>query len=78
MDAKERMRAAALQQVEAVAHEVPEDHRESSPGKTGRTERIVIRVSPDELRRVSRYFEEKNLPLSTGARAALLDLVRRG
>ena len=74
---KDRMRAAAQQQVEDVGHAVPEDHRESAPEKTGRTERIVIRVSPDELRRVSRYFEGKNLPLSTGARAALLDLVRR-
>ena len=75
---KDRMRAAAFQQVDQVAHAVSDDHREITPEKASRTERIVIRVSPDELRRIVRHFEEKNLPLSTGARAALLDLVRKG
>ena len=76
--AKDRMREAAQRQVDEAARDVPAEHREGEPAKQERTERIVIRVSVDEYKRISRYFVDRNLPLSTGARAALLDLVRKG
>jgi hypothetical protein len=76
---KDRMREAALQQVDAVAHELPAEHRQAAPVKKARRdERLVVRLTADELHRLTRYFQDRSLPLSTGARAALLDLVRKG
>jgi hypothetical protein len=77
--AKDRLQSAIGNQVESTVHDVPEGHGESvSAGKRAkRTERLVLRMSVDEYKRLSRYFESKNLPLSTGARAALMELVRK-
>ncbi len=75
--AKDRLAGAIGHQVDSI-HDVPEGHGENPSAKRGkRTERLVLRMSVDEYKRLVRYFEGKNLPVSTGARAALMELVRK-
>ena len=75
---KDRMKEAADRQVEKTARELPEEHREKKETKRiQRTERLVIRLSKDELRRIAGCFKGKDLPVSTGCRSVLLDYARR-
>ncbi len=75
---KDRMREAAELQVESTARGLPEENREKRDAdKRLRTERLVIRLSKDELRRISAYCGAIDLPVSTWARSSLLGEIRR-
>jgi hypothetical protein len=75
---KDRMREAAIRQVEGVAHELPEAHQDDGDGKKGtRTVRLVVRLNADEDRRIARYCADKHLPASTWARSILMDAIRK-
>jgi len=77
--AKDRMREAAIRQVGDVAHEVPEEHRETIGQEKGtRTVRLVIRMDADEHRRLVRHAQDKHLPVSAAARSLIMDGIRRG
>ena len=76
---KSRMEEAAIKQVGEVRRDVAEDHRElKGQGKQTREERLVIRLSKEELKRINTHCRLINLPVSTWARAELLASVRRG
>ncbi|MBA7548080.1 hypothetical protein ES705_40526 [subsurface metagenome] len=75
---KDRMKDAAIRQVQDTAPELPGEHREEKGRRRQqRTERLVIRMSKDELRRTTEYCEMRNLPVSTWARSELLDAIRK-
>jgi len=75
---KDRMKDAAIRQVQNTVPELPEEHREDKGSRRQqRTERLVIRLSKDEARRIASYCEMRNLPVSTWARSELLDAIRR-
>lgn len=74
--AKDRMRAAAARQVGAAAREIPRERKEKTGIKPKRDERLVIRLSADELRRLAAFAGEAETPLSTLARAVLLKASR--
>lgn len=75
---KDRMKEAAVRQVQDTARELPEERRgDKKSRRQQRTERLVIRMSKDELRRTTEYCEMRNLPVSTWARAELLDAIRK-
>ena len=75
---KDRAREAAESQVAGASREVEKEHRERKVERQARGKRLVIRLSSEELRRIEKYCELVNLPVSTWARATLLGEVRRG
>lgn len=75
---KNRMQEAAKQQVAETVREVSEEHQERKNTKRPkREERLVIRLSKDELHRIVKFYNGIHLPVSTGARSTLLDHIRR-
>jgi hypothetical protein len=75
---KDRMREAALRQVEQVAHDLPAEHQaEADPVKGKREYRLVVRLDPDEHRRFARYCADRHLPVSTAARSILMEAIRK-
>ncbi|MGR3303318.1 MAG: hypothetical protein ACUZ8I_12555 [Candidatus Scalindua sp.] len=75
---KNRMQEAAKQQVAGTVREVSEEHQERKGKKRSkREERLVIRLSKDELRRITRYCEDRTLPVSTGVRSLVLEHIRK-
>ena len=77
---KDRMREAAARQVEEVAHEIPEDRKTGSifsVKKANRTRRVVVRLDPDEYRRLDRYCQDKHLAVSSAVRSILMEAIRK-
>ena len=73
---------AKKQLQEAVDRQAAETHQEigdqtaPEPAERSRTERLVIRLTKDELRRLRQRIDQEQLPLSTGARAVLMRYAR--
>lgn len=75
---KDRMSKAAVQQIEKTARDLPEERQEKKKTRRmRRTERLVIRLSKDELHRITRFYDDLHLPLSTGVRSLVLDHIRK-
>jgi len=77
--ANKRLEGAAKDQARQTSREVEDGHTEraASDGATTRDERIVLRVSKDELRRIKRFYDQENIPMSTGIRSLVLNHIRR-
>lgn len=73
-----RAKQAAESQVAGASRTVGGQHKEKKVEKQAREERLVIRLSREELRRINKHCELVSLPVSTWARAELLSAVRRG
>ena len=75
---KDRMSKAAVQQIEKTARALPVERQEKKETrKAQRTERLVIRLSKDELHRITRFYDDLHLPVSTGVRSLVLDHIRK-
>ena len=66
----------AIDQQAAETYQEAENVSPVELADKGRSERLVIRLSKDELRRLKLYFDREQLPLSTGARSVLLRHIR--
>ena len=74
---EKRAREAAAGQVKTRAPKIEREHRASPAGKSTRDERLVIRLTKEEMRRIAAHCRLKTLPVSTWARSELLDALRR-
>jgi predicted DNA binding CopG/RHH family protein len=77
--ANDQFRESARDQTQQTKREVEDGHSEQAApdGATTRDERIVLRVSKDELRRIKRFYDQENIPMSTGIRSLVLNHIRR-
>ena len=79
MASKKRFLSEAEEQMERAANTPEEGHTEETPqeGSRARKERLVIRLSQDELRRIQRFYAQENIPVATGIRSLVLTHIRR-
>lgn len=74
---KAEAQKAAEEQVAGASRGVAEQHRGVTLDKQPREERLVIRLSKEELKRINTHCRLVNLPVSTWARSELLAAVRK-
>ena len=74
---EKRAKEAAAGQVKTRAVKIEKEHRQAPAGKSTREERLVIRLTTEELRRITTYCLLNTMPVSTWARSELLAAIRR-
>lgn len=71
----DELRAVAEEAEQSMDQPMPQGSRWTSPGQA-RSMVLQVRLNPEEYEELVRYADERDLPVSTVARAALLAQVR--
>lgn len=77
--ANDEFEQSAEEQVRRNRHDIEEGHGEQpeESHSSARGQRIVLRVSNDEMRRIKRFYEKENMPVSTAIRSLVLNHIRK-